>query len=130
MPLGLYSTHVAQKTGKRDYVPLALVPFFFGVQQFVEGLEWTAIDNGGVEPLGTLAGLGFLFFAYCFWMIWIPWSAWSISRTTDSKGLLKGEQWNGARPVRIQLQRIGMGQAGRDSSHVTAQLTPSWRGWP
>ena len=56
MPLGLYSTHVAQKTGKRDYVPLALVPFFFGVQQFVEGLEWTAIDNGGVEPLGTLAG--------------------------------------------------------------------------
>ena len=32
MPLGLYSTHVAQKTGKRDYVPLALVPFFFGVQ--------------------------------------------------------------------------------------------------
>ena len=93
MPLGLYSTHVAQKTGKRDYVPLALVPFFFGVQQFVEGLEWTAIDNGGVEPLGTLAGLGFLFFAYCFWMIWIPWSAWSISRTTDSKGLQRRLRW-------------------------------------
>ena len=93
MPLGLYSTHVAQKTGKRDYVPLALVPFFFGVQQFVEGLEWTAIDQGGVEPLSTLAGLGFLFFAYCFWMIWIPWSAWSISRTTDSKGLQRRLRW-------------------------------------
>ncbi|MDA0963567.1 MAG: hypothetical protein O3C02_00710 [Cyanobacteria bacterium] len=93
MPLGLYSTHVAQKTGKRDYIPLALVPFFFGVQQFVEGLEWTAIDQGGVEPLSTLAGLGFLFFAYCFWMIWIPWSAWSISRSTDSKGLQQRLRW-------------------------------------
>ena len=85
MPLGLYSTHVAQKTGKRDYVPLALVPFFFGVQQFVEGLEWTAIDNGGVE-LGHVGGIGISLFRH-FWMIWIPWSAWSISRTTDSKGL-------------------------------------------
>jgi len=93
MPLGLYSTHIARKTAQPDYVPLALTPFFFGVQQFVEGLEWTAIDQGKVEPLTSLAGLGFLFFAYCFWMIWIPWSAWSVARSTDSRALqdrLKG----------------------------------------
>jgi hypothetical protein len=87
MPLGLYSTHLARTNKQPNYVPLALVPFFFGVQQFVEGLEWTALDQGRIEPLTTLAGLGFLFFAYCFWMIWIPWSAWSISRSTDSRGL-------------------------------------------
>jgi hypothetical protein len=93
MPLGLYSTHIARKTGQRDYVPLALTPFFFGLQQLVEGVEWTAIDLGKVEPLTSLAGLGFLFFAYCFWMIWIPWSAWSIARSTDSRGLQHRLKW-------------------------------------
>ena len=87
IPLGLYSHHLASKAEKPGYKPLALVPFFFGVQQFVEGLEWTGIVGGKIEPLTSMAGLGFLFFAYCFWMIWIPWSAWSISRTTDSTGL-------------------------------------------
>ena len=104
MPLGLYSAHVARRTDQRDYVPLALTPFFFGVQQFVEGLEWTGLDQGRVEPLTSLAGLGFLFFAYCFWMIWIPWSAWSISRTTDSRGL----QWR-LRWVAILATLIGVG---------------------
>ena len=104
MPLGLYSAHVARRTDQRDYVPLALTPFFFGVQQFVEGLEWTGLDQGRVEPLTSLAGLGFLFFAYCFWMIWIPWSAWSISRSTDSRGL----QWR-LRWVAILATLIGVG---------------------
>ena len=93
MPLGLYSTHLARTNNQPNYVPLALVPFFFGVQQFVEGLEWTALDHGRAEPLTTLAGLGFLFFAYCFWMVWIPWSAWSISRGTDSRMLQNRLRW-------------------------------------
>ena len=93
VPLGLYSHHLATRHERPDYKPLALVPFFFGVQQFVEGLEWTAIDRGTIEPLATIGGLGFLFFAYCFWMIWIPWSAWSISRSTDSKGLQRRLKW-------------------------------------
>jgi len=93
MPLGLYSTHLARTNHQPNYVLLALVPFFFGVQQLVEGLEWTAIDQGRIEPLTTMGALGFLFFAYCFWMIWIPWSAWSISRITDSRGLQNRLRW-------------------------------------
>lgn len=93
MPLGLYSAHLARSNCQPNYVPLALTPFFFGVQQLVEGLEWTGIDNGKVEPLTSLAGLGFLFFAYCFWMIWIPWSAWSISRSIDGHGLRHRLRW-------------------------------------
>ena len=93
IPLGLYSTHLARSNQQPNYVPLALTPFFFGVQQLIEGLEWTGIDNGKVEPLTSLAGLGFLFFAYCFWMIWIPWSAWSISRSADSRGLQHRLRW-------------------------------------
>jgi len=83
MPLGLYSAHVARSTQQKDYIPLALTPFFFGVQQLIEGLVWTGIDKGKIEPLTSLASLGFLFFAYCFWMIWIPWSAWAVSRGSE-----------------------------------------------
>ncbi|MEB3332292.1 MAG: DUF6629 family protein [Synechococcaceae cyanobacterium] len=104
MPLGLYAGHIARRTDQQDYLPLALTPFFFGLQQFVEGLEWTAIDRGRMEPLTTLAGLGFLFFAYCFWMIWIPWSAWSISRSTDSRAMQHRLRW-----VAIVATVIGVG---------------------
>lgn len=93
MPLGLYSAHITRSNRQPNYLPLALTPFFFGVQQFIEGLEWTGIDHGKVEPLTSLAGLGFLFFAYCFWMIWIPWSAWSISRSTDGPALQNRLRW-------------------------------------
>lgn len=93
MPLGLYSAHIARSNRQHTYVPLALTPFFFGVQQFIEGLVWTGIDNGKVQPLTSLASLGFLFFAYCFWMIWIPWSAWSISRSTDGPALQNRLRW-------------------------------------
>ena len=93
MPLGLYAHHLASNAERPGYKPLALVPFFFGVQQFVEGLQWTAIDNGGLEPLGSITAKGFLFFAYCFWMIWIPWSAWSISRSIDSRALQHRLKW-------------------------------------
>jgi hypothetical protein len=93
MPLGLYATHIARRTDQPTYVPLALTPFFFGVQQLIEGLVWTGVKHGSVEPLTRLSSLGFLFFAYCFWMIWIPWSAWSISRSGDSRGLQHRLKW-------------------------------------
>ena len=66
---------------------------FFGTQQFVEGLQWTAIDNGGLEPLGSITARGFLFFAYCFWMIWIPFCAYSISKATETEAMQKRLKW-------------------------------------
>lgn len=101
MPLGLYSTHLARGMElepefpgqRKGYVPLALVPFFFGVQQLIEGLVWTTIRIGKPDPWITVFSLGFLFFAYCFWMIWIPWSAYSIARSMESSGLRRRLKW-------------------------------------
>ncbi len=102
IPLGLYSTHIARtnealaakdpdKRMRRGYVPLALVPMFFGIQQLFEGLVWTGIDYGqagaALQPLTTISSVGFLFFAYCFWMLWIPWCAYSIARENESRAL-------------------------------------------
>ena len=65
VPIGIYGTHIARTTDQKAYAPLAMTPAFFGTQQFVEGLQWISLDNGGLEPLGTITARGFLFFAYC-----------------------------------------------------------------
>jgi len=93
VPIGLYGTHIARSTDQKAYVPLAMTPAFFGTQQFVEGLQWIAIDNGGLEPLGTITAKGFLFFAYCFWMIWIPFCAYRISQATESEAMQNRLKW-------------------------------------
>jgi hypothetical protein len=93
IPLGLYSTHIARVTGQKEFMPLAMTPIFFGIQQFIEGLVWTGIERDNVEPLTSIASLGFLFFAYCFWMIWIPWSAWAIARVKESAVLANRLKW-------------------------------------
>lgn len=100
VPLGLYSAYICRaneaeaierssQAALRGYVPLALVPFFFGLQQFSEGLVWTGIDYGQpgspLEPLTQISSVTFLFFAYCFWMLWIPWCAYSIARENESR---------------------------------------------
>ncbi|WP_038023060.1 DUF6629 family protein [Synechococcus sp. RS9916] len=133
MPLGLYAHHLASNAERPGYKPLALVPFFFGVQQFVEGLQWTAIDNGGLEPLGSITAKGFLFFAYCFWMIWIPWSAWSISRSIDSRALQHRLKW-----VAIVATLLGIGfyipvlfqsdlvQPAIESGRIHYQVDTAW----
>lgn len=51
-------------------LPLALVPLFFALQQFSEGLQWIS----GVES--SYATQFFLFFAFVFWPIWIPFACW------------------------------------------------------
>ena len=93
VPIGIYGTHIARTTDQKAYAPLAMTPAFFGTQQFVEGLQWTAIDNGGLEPLGSITARGFLFFAYCFWMIWIPFCAYSISKATETEAMQKRLKW-------------------------------------
>lgn len=90
MPLGLYTHHLAAEAKRPGYRPLALVPFFFGVQQLIEGMVWTGLRHGAegvapIQPLTTITSVGFLFFAYCFWMIWIPWSAYSIARFSENE---------------------------------------------
>jgi hypothetical protein len=74
-PCGLYCLRVARRRNP-DYVPLALVPLFFSIQQCCEGFVWLGYQTPGA--------LGFLFFAIAFWPIWIPWSMYCISRRLEA----------------------------------------------
>ena len=48
------------KASKPAYTLLALIPFFFGVQQFAEGLLWVLLPKGGPSNIITAAMYIFL----------------------------------------------------------------------
>lgn len=55
----------------RRYLPLALMPLFAGVQQFMEGNVWLGMT--GSDPFQVLWGaMGFIFFTWFIWPIWVP----------------------------------------------------------
>lgn len=62
-------------------IPLALIPLFFAMQQFAEGVLWLSPQNFYTKNV-------FLFFAYVFWPIWIPLSLWCVEENMWRKQLL------------------------------------------
>ena len=59
------------------YVPMALMPLFAGLQQFMEGNVWLGMT--GDNPFQVLWGaLGFIFFTWFMWPIWVPFSMYVI----------------------------------------------------
>lgn len=54
---------------KKEERVLATIPFLFGIQQIIEGIQWLYIDAGS---LSLVAGFFFLFFAFIVWPIWVP----------------------------------------------------------
>lgn len=73
----------------RSQIPLALVPAFFGAQQFSEGLVWLAIGNN-YQPKELLisAQYLYLFFAFVFWPLWIPFSLYLVESVNWRKMLI------------------------------------------
>jgi hypothetical protein len=55
------------------YLPLALTPVFFGVQQAAEGFVWLGLHHDDTM-LVQRASVVFLYFALAFWPFWIPFS--------------------------------------------------------
>jgi len=72
---------------KKEYIPLATTPLFFGLQQIIEGLVWTGI-NANNTFLTYNASVAFLFFALFFWPWWIPITALFIEKNKKRKQIL------------------------------------------
>jgi hypothetical protein len=74
IPAGAFSTKRALATDKR-YVPLAMLPLFFGAQQALEGAVWISSANAlWVERFS----LGYMFFSWLVWPIWVPVAAYFV----------------------------------------------------
>lgn len=70
IPAGAYCSAIAFR---KDHalLPLALVPFGFGLQQCCEGFVWLGLNSAN-STVVHLSSMLFLFFALAFWPIWIP----------------------------------------------------------
>lgn len=62
---------------KRAFFLFALIPFFFAIQQFSEGLIWTRFNQGlPIDGPVLIAAFLFLMFAFLIWPIMIPLTLW------------------------------------------------------
>ncbi|MGD1854766.1 MAG: DUF6629 family protein [Leptolyngbyaceae cyanobacterium] len=87
LPTGLYACKLAVECDRR-YLPLALIPCMFSIQQGFEGMEWLAI-HGQQADLIRLAALGFLTFSHGVWPLWLPLTMFVVEqRPRAKKGLL------------------------------------------
>jgi hypothetical protein len=72
LPAGVYCTMAAVRM-RPAYLALAVIPVFFSLQQFAEGLVWVGLAREE-EGLVRAAALGFLAFALAVWPFWVPFS--------------------------------------------------------
>ena len=70
LPAGIFCTTSAIRKSP-SYLPLAITPLGFGLQQLCEGVIWIGIGGGNAE-LVRAASLAYLHFALFFWPFWIP----------------------------------------------------------
>lgn len=70
IPAGGVALYRASKVDRR-YLPLCGLPILFGVQQFLEGMVWSA---GAHADAATVArySLAYMFFSWLAWPIWVP----------------------------------------------------------
>jgi hypothetical protein len=86
LPAGVYCVRAALRKN-RSFLALAMVPLFFSVQQFCEGVVWLGLGQPD-EARSQQAALGFLFFALAFWPFWIPLSALFLETHRTRKWLI------------------------------------------
>ena len=70
VPAGIFCTQRSIRHN-RAYLPLAVLPLIFAVQQTSEGFVWYGIEQSDAD-LVRAASLVFLFFAIPFWLVWVP----------------------------------------------------------
>ncbi len=67
----------------------AVIPLFFGIQQFCEGFLWLSLSDPEYASWHTPAKYTFLIFAQVIWPFWIPLSFLMIERLPKRKKTLR-----------------------------------------
>ena len=85
LPVALYAIKTTHKLNA-SYLPLALIPLFFALQQVTEGLIWHYSSQDDTESHLLFVQV-YLFFSHFFWLVWIPLTAWRIETEAKKKKL-------------------------------------------
>lgn len=81
---GIFCVYKAFKA--KNHFLMALTPFLFALQQFLEGFVW--IEYNQQNPvLMTIFSTAYLFFAFFFWIVWFPFVAYCLESVKWKKVL-------------------------------------------
>ncbi len=83
--IGIITLKKAEKTPLRL---LALIPVFFGIQQFLEGIVWLGIQYESFSAFRDFSTYGFIFFAWVIWPMYIPFTLWKLETVKLRKKML------------------------------------------
>lgn len=75
----------AKTTGQKI---IGLTPFFFGIQQLVEGCVWLSLKSDACISLNVPATYIFLIFAQVFWPTWVPLAVRALEKNRQRRQLL------------------------------------------
>ncbi len=64
-------------TINKRYLPIALMPIFAGIQQFMEGHVWMGL-NAGAPDMIWWAAMGFILFSWLMWPTWVPFAMYFL----------------------------------------------------
>lgn len=76
VPAGVASVNRAYRESRR-YLPIAALPLLLGLQQFFEGLVWTANVQGS-DNFVRVFSMAYMLFAWLIWPIWLPFSTYFL----------------------------------------------------
>ena len=76
LPAGAFASERAYRT-KRSYLPIAILPFLFGLQQLFEGLVWTGSSLSS-DSMVQRYSLAYMFFSWLAWPVWVPFSTYFL----------------------------------------------------
>jgi hypothetical protein len=68
----------------------ALVPLFFAIQQFIEGLLWIVLKNPIYGEWKHLLTMAFLVFAWLIWPVYMPFSMALLGKNPKKRKILYG----------------------------------------
>lgn len=79
-----------KKAEHSDLRLLAAIPFFFGVQQLMEGFVWLSNIYESWEVIHSFSTYAFLFFAWIIWPLFLPFSYSLLEKQKVRKKILLG----------------------------------------
>lgn len=86
--IGTVGVVAVAKRPRKEALLFAMIPLLFGVQQFMEGWLWVALQNEGYMTTEVLAKYGFIVFAQLIWPVWVPLSVYHIEKDSRRKRII------------------------------------------
>lgn len=128
-------TYSISRSPSPKYLPVAVIPLAFAIQQAGEGMVWHALDHGAASQASGAWPTIFTFFATVFWPVFIPFAVFAAEEDRNRKRTLSGLVFAGSLVsfyyiVRMLNTDITANAAGHSVQYISqikaGTLLPGW----